>query len=153
MTEESYPMPSFVTLSVEDVTESAKWYQSVLGFRVVFTMPGPEGNAVLAHLRLSKYADVLLAATRNPVPRPRGAGVQLNFTLTDSTIDVFASHVTHRWAQVEGPITQPWNARELYVIDPDGYRLAFVQQANASLGIEDVVERVKKIPTRKSGDS
>jgi catechol 2,3-dioxygenase-like lactoylglutathione lyase family enzyme len=147
MTEDFYPMPSFVTLSVENVSESAEWYQSVLGFRVVFTMPGPGGDAVLAHLRLSKYADMLLAATRNPVPKPHGAGVQLNFTLNGPTIDDFASHVRSRWAHVEGPITQPWNARELYVIDPDGYRLAFVQQANANLGIEDVVERVKNIPT------
>lgn len=146
MTEDFYPMPSFVTLAVEDVMESAQWYQSVLGFRIVFTMPGPGGHAVLAHLRLTKYADVLLAATRNPVPKPRGAGVQLNFTLNDSTIDDFASHVRSRWAHVEGPITQPWNACELYVIDPDGYRLAFVQQANANLGIEDVVARVKNNP-------
>ncbi len=147
MTEDFYPMPSFVTLSVEDVTESAKWYQSALGFRVVFTMPGPGGNTVLAHLRLSKYADVLLVATRNPIPKPRGAGVQLNFTLVGPTIDNLASHVRSRWAHVEGPITQPWNARELYVIDPDGYRLAFVQQANADLGIEDVVDRVKNTQT------
>jgi catechol 2,3-dioxygenase-like lactoylglutathione lyase family enzyme len=146
MTEDFYPMPSFVTLAVEDVAESAKWYQSVLGFRVVFTMAGPAGNAVLAHLRLTKYADVLLAVARNPVPKPRGAGIQLNFTLDDPTIDDFASHVRSAWAHVEGPIAQPWNARELYVIDPDGYRLAFVQQANTSLGIEDVVERVKNNP-------
>jgi catechol 2,3-dioxygenase-like lactoylglutathione lyase family enzyme len=147
MTDDFYPMPSFVTLSVEDVTESATWYQSVLGFRVVFTMPGPDGKAVLAHLRYSKYADVLLAATRNPVPKPHGAGVQLNFKLTDHTIDDRASQVRNRWAHVEGPVTQPWNARELYVTDPDGYRLAFVQQADASLGIEDVVEKVRDIPT------
>jgi catechol 2,3-dioxygenase-like lactoylglutathione lyase family enzyme len=147
MTEDFYPMPSFVTLAVKDVTESAEWYRSVLGFRIVFTMPSPGGDAVLVHLRLSKYADVLLAATRTPVPKPHGAGVQLNFTLNDRTIDDLASHVRSRWAHVEGPITQPWNARELYVIDPDGYRLAFVQQANADLGIEDVVEQVKNMPT------
>jgi catechol 2,3-dioxygenase-like lactoylglutathione lyase family enzyme len=143
MSEDFYPMPSFVTLSAADVSASAKWYQSVLGFRIVFTMPGPGGSAALAHLRLSKYADLLLVATRNPVPKPHGAGVQVNFTLSDRTVDELASHVGSQWGNFEGPITQPWNARELYVIDPDGYRLAFVQQANAGLGIQDVVEQVR----------
>jgi catechol 2,3-dioxygenase-like lactoylglutathione lyase family enzyme len=142
MTEDFYPMPSFVTLSVADVSASASWYPSVLGFSVVFTMPGPDGGAVLAHLRLARYADLLLVAARAPVPVPRGAGVQINFTLVDRSVDDLAAHAKSRWDKVEGPITQPWNARELYVVDPDGYRLAFVQQANAGLGIEDVVENV-----------
>jgi catechol 2,3-dioxygenase-like lactoylglutathione lyase family enzyme len=142
MAEDFYAMPSFVTLSVADVSASASWYQSVLGFSVVFTMPGPGGAAVLAHLRLARYADLLLVAARTPVPVPRGAGVQINFTLADRTVDDLAAHAKGRWSAVEGPIAQPWNARELYVVDPDGYRLAFVQQANAGLGIEDVVENV-----------
>lgn len=143
MTEEFYPMPSFVTLSVADVSASAAWYQSVLGFRVVFTMPGPAG-VVLAHLRLAKYADLLLVAARSPVPQPRGAGVQLNFTLTDRSVDDLAAHARSRWDDIEGPVTQPWNARELYVVDPDGYRLAFVRQASADLGFDEVVGNVGK---------
>jgi len=146
MAEDFYPMPSFVTLSVADVSASASWYQSVLGFRVVFTMPGPGGGVVLAHLRLARYADLLLVAARAPVPLPRGAGVQLNFTLGDRTVDDLATHARSQWGRVEGPVTQPWNAREVYVIDPDGYRLAFIQQANAGLGIQDVVDNVSSAP-------
>jgi len=141
MAEEFYAMPSFVTLSASDVAASTSWYQSVLGFRVVFTMPGPGGGVVLAHLRLHRYADLLLAATRSAVPPPRGAGIQLNFNLTDRSIDDLAAHVKSQWGDVEGPITQPWNARELYVVDPDGYRLAFVQQICADLEFQKVVEQ------------
>jgi catechol 2,3-dioxygenase-like lactoylglutathione lyase family enzyme len=43
MAEDCYPMASFVRLSVADLPASVSWYQSVLGFRVVFTMPGPGG--------------------------------------------------------------------------------------------------------------
>jgi catechol 2,3-dioxygenase-like lactoylglutathione lyase family enzyme len=145
MSEDYYPMPSFVTLSVENVSESSEWYESVLGFSVVFTMPGPGGVAVMSHLRLRKYADLLLVATRNPVPAPRGSGVQINFTLNDRTVDELASHMKGLWNQFEGPITQPWNARELYVIDPDGYRVAFVQQATPNLSIEEVTDQMKNV--------
>ena len=73
MEEEFYPMPSFVTLTVADLQASTEWYQRVLGFRLVFSMPGPGGGIILTHLRFSKYADLLLVASREPVP-PRGAG-------------------------------------------------------------------------------
>jgi len=142
MEEEFYPMPSFVTLTVADLQASTEWYQRVLGFRLVFSMPGPGGGIILTHLRFSKYADLLLVASREPVPPPRGAGVQLSFTLTDRTTDELAAIVRGDGAICEGPVTQPWNARELYVTDPDGYRLAFVQQAVAGLEFEEVIRQV-----------
>jgi catechol 2,3-dioxygenase-like lactoylglutathione lyase family enzyme len=142
MPEEFYPMPSFVTLAVADLTASTQWYQSVPGFRLVFSMPGPGGVPVLAHLRLSKYADLLLARARTPLSPPRGAGVQLNFALDGRTVDDLAAHVRSQWAHCEGPVPQPWNAREFYVTDPDGYRLAFIEQAQPGRSLDDVIERV-----------
>ena len=44
MTEEIYPMPSFPTLIVKDVEASSNFYQNILGFKHIFTMPGAEGN-------------------------------------------------------------------------------------------------------------
>ena len=40
------------------------------------------------------------------------------------------------------PITQPWNAREFTVLDPDGYRLVFTQRADAEMSMNQVVEQV-----------
>ena len=139
MAEESYPMPSFVTLAVADVQASTSWYESVLGFRVVFALPGPGGSPVMSHVRLHKYADLLLVAGRNPVPLPRGAGVQLNFALAGRSADDLAGHVRSRWSGCDGPVTQPWNAIEFYVTDPDGYRLAFIQPADARKQFDEVV--------------
>ena len=136
-------MPLFVTLAVEEVSKSADWYRSVLGFSVVFMMPDQSGTIAMAHLRLQRYADLLLVASRSPVPIPRGGGVQINFTLSDRTVDDLAAHVKDRWQNCEGPLTRPWNAREFYVTDPDGYRLAFVQQAMSGLGFDEVIARVK----------
>ena len=48
MTEEIYPMPSFPTLIVSDLEASSKFYQDVLGFKHIFTMPGPVGSSLLS---------------------------------------------------------------------------------------------------------
>lgn len=140
MREESYPMPSFVTLAVADVHASASWYQSVLGFRLVFSLSGPGGVPVMSHLRFAPYADLLLAASRTPATAPRGGGVQLNFTLPAGALDEFAAHAGSEWHECQGPVAQPWNAREFYVTDPDGYRLAFVEQADAGKSFDEVIE-------------
>jgi len=54
MTEEIYPMPIFPTLIVKDVEVSSNFYQNVLGFKNIFTMPGPDGKPSLVHLRWVK---------------------------------------------------------------------------------------------------
>ena len=59
-----YPMPSFPILAVADVAASSRWYQEVLGFAHIFTMPGPGGVAGLAHLRWTKMPTSCSAAAR-----------------------------------------------------------------------------------------
>jgi len=56
---EIYPMPSFPILVVRDIEASSRWYQEVLGFEHIFTIPGPPGP-LLVHLRWTRYADLLL---------------------------------------------------------------------------------------------
>ena len=55
-------MPSFPTLAAGDLVAASRWYQDVLGFQLVFEMPGPSGAPVLIHLRWAKYADLLLVS-------------------------------------------------------------------------------------------
>src|SRR5689334_7833349 len=131
MTEEIYPMPSFPVLIVQDLQASSKWYQEALGFMHIFTMPGPGGAPALVHLRWLKYADLLLAMPRDGknIPEPRGAGISLNFTMfgrPDESVDALAGRAKEYGANIAaGPLDQPWNVRELTVLDPDGYRLVF----------------------------
>ena len=146
MTEEIYPMPSFPMLIVSDLEASSNFYQHALGFKHMFTMPGPGGHPALVHLRWVKYADLLLTKPRDgkELPEPRGAGVSLNFGMFDrfnGDIDAFAKQARENGADVTGPIDQPWNVREVTVLDPDGYKLIFTVPLNVNLAFDKVIER------------
>ncbi len=154
MTEEIYPMPSFPTLIVNDLGASSNFYQNVLGFKHIFTMPGPGGQPVLVHLRWIKYADLLIAKPRDDqaLSGAKGIGVSLNFPMFerfDGDIDAFAKQAREKGANVTGPIDQPWNVRELTVMDPDGYKLIFTSPINIGLGFDKVIERSINGPTSK----
>lgn len=147
MTEDIYPMPSFPTLIVRDLEASSKWYQDVLGFKHIFTMPGPGGQPALVHLRWVKYADLLIAKPRDgkDLTEPKGVGVSLNFSMFDrfeESVDAFAEQARKMGADIEsGPMDQPWNVRELAILDPDGYRLVFTTPLKTNLGFDEVLKR------------
>lgn len=147
MTEEIYPMPSFPLLTVRNLDASARFCQEALGFTHIFTMPGPGGVPALVHLRWMKFADLLISAPRDgqPVPEPSGVGVALNFTMfarPDPSVDSLAQRVTAYGADVgPGPVDQPWNVRELTVLDPDGYRLVFSAPINIGMSFDEVLQR------------
>jgi catechol 2,3-dioxygenase-like lactoylglutathione lyase family enzyme len=147
MTEEIYPMPFFVNLIVRDLEASSKFYQEILGFKHIFTLPGFGGKPALVHLRWSKYADLLIAlpADGKVVPEPRGAGVSLSFQMLerfDGSVDTLAEQAKAGGANIaSGPLDQPWNVRELTVLDPDGYRLVFTAPLKTNLAFEDVIKR------------
>jgi catechol 2,3-dioxygenase-like lactoylglutathione lyase family enzyme len=149
MTEEIYPMPSFPTLIVSDMEASSHFYQNALGFKHIFTMPGPDGKPGLVHLRWVKYADLLITRPRDgkELIGPKGIGISLNFNMLehfDGDMDAFANYVREHGANVMGPIDQPWNVREVTVLDPDGYRLIFTMPIDINLPFNEVIERVRK---------
>ena len=124
---EFYPMPLFVKLSVPDVATSAKWYQSALGFRCVYALPGADGRQEMNHLRLGRYQDLMLVADTNPSSShegQRGWGVMIYFTVDKGT-DSLARQAAAAGAKVKGPTNTPWNTREVSVNDPNGYVLTF----------------------------
>jgi uncharacterized glyoxalase superfamily protein PhnB len=116
---EFYPMPSFPALAVHDIEKSSRWYQDVLGFTHVFTMPG------LVHLRWTKYADLLLRASP-PILETKGIGITLNYAVTDGTLDALAARAKKAGAIfIQEPGDRPWNARDFTIADPDGFALTF----------------------------
>ena len=142
--EEIYPMPSFVTLRVSDPAASKKWYEDALGFRHIFSIPGPGSKPALVHLRWTKYADLLLqlqgASDRNLV---KGKGFTLNFSVADGTVDELADRARRHGASiVSEPKNQPWNARDFSVADPDGFTLTFTKgPVDPGLGMENIIRR------------
>ncbi len=148
MVEEIYPMPFFVNLIVSDLEASSKFYQETLGFKHIFTMPGPGGKPGLVHLRWSKYADLLISLPRDgkPIPQPRGAGISLSFQMLerfDGSVDALAEQAKAHGANIVlGPLDQPWNVRELTILDPDSYKLVFTAPLNTNLGFNEVIRRM-----------
>lgn len=112
MTEDIYPMPLFPMLIVKDLEASSSFYQNALGFKPIFTMPGPDGQPSMVHLRWVKYADLLLANSRGgeELTGPKGVGVSLNFAMFDrfdGDMDAFANHARENGANVVGPVDRP----------------------------------------------
>ena len=141
---EIYPMPAFPTLTVRDIEASARWYQEVLGFQHVFTIPGPGGSPVLVHLRWVKYGDLLLQKPmRPPDDRPKGVGIRLSFAVFEGRVDDIAERARRSGARLETePKNQPWNARDFSIRDPDGFLLTFTQgPVETGLTMDRIVQR------------
>lgn len=139
-----YGMPCFPMLPVADVDRLSAWYQA-LGFVDVFTMRDDAGKAMLAHLRWSKYADILISRARVPVEGPRGRGIILNYLALDP--DAIADRARELGVQIiEGPVNRPWNARDVLIEDPEGHRLNFTGPAprdRSSPSFDEVMARTR----------
>jgi uncharacterized glyoxalase superfamily protein PhnB len=155
MSLEFYPMPSFPVLAVGDVQASAEWYQRVLGFQHVFTIPGPMGRPALVHLRWAKYADVLLRQDATDGSPAKGVGISLNYSLFDGGVDELAERARREGARIlSEPKDQPWNARDFSVADPDGFRLNFTQgPVKPGLAMDEVIRRASGGPSGSAGPS
>jgi uncharacterized glyoxalase superfamily protein PhnB len=65
------------------------------------------------------------------------------FGRPDDSVDRLAQQAKEHSANIaSGPLDQPWNVRELTILDPDGYQLAFTAPINLGLGFDKVLERV-----------
>jgi uncharacterized glyoxalase superfamily protein PhnB len=111
-------------------------------------MPGQDGKPSLVHLRWVKYADLLLTRSRHgrELSGPKGVGISLNFNMLehfDGDMDAFAKYARQHGADVNGPVDQPWNVREVTVLDPDGYKLIFSMPIKLNLSFDEVIERVR----------
>ena len=139
---EIYPMPSFPILTVRDLEASAQWYQEVLGFQHIFTIPG-HGGPMLVHLRWMKYADLLLRRQMGSIEQPKGLGISLSFSVFEGGVDAIANRARHKGATLESePKNQPWNARDFSLRDPDGFLLTFTQgPVDPGLGMDQVIRK------------
>ena len=142
-----YPMPGFPTLMAYNLPESRRFYVEGLGFKHVFSMPGPGGQPVLEHIRFCRYADLLLeqgAPAAGEDGRALGLGVRLTFSLAlaDRNAEEMAQRARALGALVEGPVERPWNARDVVVADPDGYVLVFTEPVDMAATFEQVLENV-----------
>ncbi len=148
MEKEFYPMPSFPTLVVKNLSASTNWYKKTLGFQLIFTIPGANAKPTLAHLRWTKHADLLLVEENPQQPLEHnkfGVGVMLTFAVIEGSVDEIAEKARSCKANIiVEPVTRPWNIRELMILDPDGYQIKFTQQIDSQVQRHHVVENVLK---------
>lgn len=137
-----YIMPMFVKLEVKSVEESTKWYREALGFSSVFELPGGDGSVVMAHLRGTKYQDILLIQNKTAPSPANSGGVVIHFSTND--IDSLDQKVRAKNAEIiEGPVIRPWNAREIVIKDLDGYVIAFSSQIDGSKAFDEVMDGIQ----------
>ena len=118
-------------LIVNDVAESTRFYQDVLGFQVKQTVPDEaphvfvwlerDGVPVFLNARHSAaedYPDVL--------ERPAGGTAALFFIVSE--VDAFHERVASQATVVMPLKTQFYGMREFAITDPDGHILTFAQR-------------------------
>ena len=137
--EDIYPMPMFAQLQVSDLERSAHWYTEVADFHTIFAARGPDGKLQMLHIRRARYQDIMLVPSRQQDVPLAGAGAALYFQFWEDweALDSFAEHIRAASA-IEGPIDTPWNAREIRLRDPDGYRLIFSKGPLKEMSMSDL---------------
>jgi catechol 2,3-dioxygenase-like lactoylglutathione lyase family enzyme len=108
ITRDIYGMPAFVTFTVTDLDRTVDWYVNGLDFVLLFSVPGPDGPALI-HLRRWRYQDILVRRGEAP------AGGQWTYSIMANAeqLDAIAKRAReHGAGRVEGPLDTPWNTRD-----------------------------------------
>ena len=111
------------TLTVNDIAKSISWYRDVLGFTVVDEMKYEE-QVVGAVIRAGN-AEFLLGQDdwAKGKERSKGTGFRL-YCVSVQDIDQIAADIKARGGELDHePTDQPWGARDLSVVDPDGFKI------------------------------
>ena len=122
-------------LIVSDVEQSLAFYRDVLGFRVEYQRP----EESFVFLSIGSAQLMLLQDNDNQHSRtgdldtPRGRGI--NFSIRVDGIDEITTSLATAGHSLKIPIREQWHRQDnllhgemqLWVMDPDGYLLRFVQ--------------------------
>jgi predicted enzyme related to lactoylglutathione lyase len=110
-----------VWLEITDLDRSVPFYREGLGLRVEETAPcrGQRTACVEAG-----ELELVLAESGTTDPH-RGAGMRLYLVTHD--LDHYAAALRSRGIETAAPTDEPWGARVIEIVDPDGYRLCLVQ--------------------------
>jgi len=122
-------------LQVFDMPTSVRFYRDVLGFEVVQTTKREGDQFDWGLLRLNE-TEVMLNTAYEQEFRPAQADsarisahndVCLYFSCPD--VDGAYRHLRAHGLDVKEPEIVPWGAKQLYLLDPDGYTLCFQWRA------------------------
>ena len=111
-----------ITLFVEDLAETRRWYSSFLAKPPIFEDPNSVvfgiGELVVNLLHVSAVPELIEPAAA--ALRTDGSGVV--FTLAVDDVDAMATELQRRGARLlNGPMDRPWGIRTASFRDPDGH--------------------------------
>ncbi len=118
-----------VGIAVKDFQESLNFYTKVMGFRVAYAMPSPDGKPTTTFLQINRDTFIEMAPATANLP----AGLTHIGILSD---DANASVTQLRQAGATVPDVRSGGAtgsRLTNVMDPNGIRLEVVEQPSGSL--------------------
>lgn len=119
-----------LSLTVDDIEESAAWYCNVLGFTV---QQKHEREGRLIAISLAS-GDVKILVTQDNgargAERVKGEGFSVMITTTQN-IDALAAAIKSRGGILENePVAMPWGQRMFRLRDPDGFKYTIASEAS-----------------------
>jgi len=128
-------------LEVFDMPASIAFYRDALGFEVIATSrPGPNFDWALLSLN---GVQIMLNTAYEAAERPAHPDLARIAAHADTTIylgcpDVDAAHdyLRAKGVKTQEPETAPYGMRQLYLLDPDGYRLCLQWPASGQMRAE-----------------
>ena len=113
---------SAITLFVDDLAKTKKFYETVFGLEVLFEDEESAafrfGNAIVNLLHEAAAPELISPA--QVAPADAGSRMQLTIDVTD--VDATCEELTSRGARLlSGPVDRPWGVRTATFADPGGH--------------------------------
>lgn len=111
-----------ITLFVEDLAATRRYYQEVFGLSTVFeddTSAAFNFGNTIVNLVVDTEAHALIAPA---VVAPHAAGSRMQFTIEVDDVDAMCAELVARGVELlNGPIDRPWGLRTASFRDPGGH--------------------------------
>ena len=124
-----------VGIAVEDVGEAIEFYTKVMGFRVAFEFPSPDGRPTTTYLQINR--DTFLEVA--PANADRAAGTISHIGIQAENADATIARLRQGGATVTDPrVSSNSRAKLANVTDPNGIRLELNELVPGSLARQAV---------------
>jgi uncharacterized glyoxalase superfamily protein PhnB len=126
---EGYPQFT-LSITVRDMQQSIAFYENAFGFKLDFSMPGPDGK--MGHAQMTYFGGRIMfspegafgGTVRAPATTGQESPMQSYAYCPD--VDAFTAHARGAGAKVLAePMDMFWGDRMVHLEDIDGYRWAF----------------------------
>jgi lactoylglutathione lyase len=116
------------TVRVKDLERSVKFYEDVVGLKVVHRLPGPHGDIVF----LGAGGETLLELMGG---RSKNVDEDISIGFSTGDLDALTKELHARGVKIHsGPFSPAPGVHFLFVQDPDGLKVQFVEQSGGQPG-------------------